>query len=45
VCSENHLFDYLVATTKYIVGTKMVFAGIKKDKDRADLVAYMTNQK
>ena len=41
VWGEDTLFDYLLAPKKYIKGTKMVFAGLKKPAERKDLIAYM----
>ena len=34
---------FLAAPKKYVSGTKMVFAGLKKDQDRADLLAYLNS--
>ena len=41
IWGQDTLDVYLTNPKKYIPGTKMVFAGLKKKKDRADLIAYL----
>ncbi|EDO16329.1 hypothetical protein Kpol_1059p19 [Vanderwaltozyma polyspora DSM 70294] len=41
VWDENNMSDYLINPKKYIPGTKMAFGGLKKEKDRNDLIAYL----
>jgi cytochrome c2 len=41
VWSEDTLAEYLKAPKKYVKGTKMAFAGLKKDADLDNIIAYL----
>ncbi|KAI3384146.1 hypothetical protein SNEBB_006125 [Seison nebaliae] len=41
VWGDDTLFTYLENPKKYIPGTKMIFAGLKKEADRKHLIAYL----
>ena len=41
VWDEETLDAYLKAPKKYIKGTRMVFAGLRKEEDRANVIAYL----
>jgi cytochrome c len=39
--NEATLYKYLEAPMKFMPGTKMAFAGLKKPQDRADVIAFL----
>ena len=39
--TENPGADWVMPFLQYIPGTKMAFAGLKKDKDRNDLITHL----
>ncbi|WP_299616651.1 cytochrome c family protein [Pelagibius sp.] len=41
VWDETELAAYLEKPKKYLPGTKMSFAGLRKEQDRADVIAYL----
>jgi len=45
VWTEAKLSQYLEAPRKFMPGTKMSFAGLKKPQDRADVIAWLKTQK
>ena len=45
VWSDAVLYKYLEAPMKFMPGTKMAFAGLKKPQDRADVIAYLKTNK
>jgi cytochrome c len=44
VWDETTLTDYLRAPKKYLKGTKMAFAGLKKDADIENVISYLKAQ-
>ena len=45
VWDDTTLADYLRAPKKYLKGTKMAFAGLKKDADIENVIAYLKAEK
>eukprot|EP01017_Pseudomicrothorax_dubius_P001599 TRINITY_DN0_c565_g1_i3.p1 TRINITY_DN0_c565_g1~~TRINITY_DN0_c565_g1_i3.p1 ORF type:complete len:118 (+),score=33.65 TRINITY_DN0_c565_g1_i3:44-397(+) len=41
IWSDKHLFMFLKNPAKYVAGTRMSFAGLDGEADRANLIAYL----
>lgn len=41
IWNEDTLDGYLEAPKKYVKGTRMAFAGLRKDTDRKNVIAYL----
>ena len=44
VWTEDNLLKYLENPAAFMPGNKMVFAGVKNESDRRDLIAYLKQQ-
>ena len=42
---EEEINKFIIKPKDYLPGTKMSFAGLKKEEDRADLIAYLRTLK
>ena len=45
VWNDEELYRFLYSPKQYVSGTKMSYIGVKNDKDRADVIAYLETQK
>lgn len=41
VWTEENIAEFLTKPKKFMPGTKMAFAGLRKEKDRANVIAYL----
>jgi cytochrome c len=41
VWDYEHVYEFIKAPQKYVSGTKMTFAGLKKSEDRINVIAYL----
>lgn len=44
VWTEQNMFEYLENPREWMKGTKMAFAGLRKEQDRADVIAYIQEE-